>query len=111
MLEGPAAGFLERLADSYSILADLRNCPGVTPDEALEVVGELALIGEAGLRGHLRQGQTRSDFQELLGPLDATSDDVLVGRQPSGLLELTREVVDAKAAQCRHLFQARVGVE
>ena len=53
-------------------------------DDALEVMGELALVTEAGVRGHLRQGEIRSCLQEVLGPLDAAGDDVLVGRQPGG---------------------------
>jgi hypothetical protein len=51
-------------------------------DEALEVMGELALVREAGAQGDLRQGQARPCFQELFGPLDAAQDDVLVRRQP-----------------------------
>src|SRR5262245_45108472 len=47
-------------------------------DEALEVMGELALVREAGVRGDLRQGEVASGLQELLGPLDAAGDDVLV---------------------------------
>ena len=52
-------------------------------DYALEVMGELALVREAGVRGDLRQGKDRSFLQEVLGPLDAAHDDVLVRRQPS----------------------------
>jgi hypothetical protein len=33
--------------------------------EALEVVGELALVREAGVQGDLRQGQVRPGVQEL----------------------------------------------
>jgi hypothetical protein len=36
-------------------------------------------------------------LQELLGPLDATQDDVLVRRQTGGRLELPREVVGVEA--------------
>ena len=43
-------------------------------DEALEVMGELALVREAGVRGDLPQGQVASRLQELLGPLDAAGD-------------------------------------
>src|SRR6516165_10226493 len=43
-------------------------------DYALEVVGELALVREAGVRRHLRQGQIRPCLQELPGPLDAAQD-------------------------------------
>src|SRR5262249_58285196 len=40
-------------------------------DEALEVMRELALVREAGVRGDLRQGEVASGLQELSGPLDA----------------------------------------
>src|SRR5262245_39476903 len=50
-------------------------------DQALEVMGELALVREAGVRGDLRQGEVASGLQQLLGPLDAAGDDVLVRRQ------------------------------
>jgi len=36
MVEGSRPGFLERFADSYAILADLRNCRGVTPTGRLK---------------------------------------------------------------------------
>ena len=62
-------------------------------------MAELALIREAGAGGDLRQGQVRSCLQELLAPLDAAGDDVLVGRQPGGRLELPREMVGAQMAQ------------
>ena len=64
-------------------------------DDSLEVLGELALIREAGLRRDLRQGQVCPGLQELLGPLDPAQDDLLVRRQPGGRLELPREVVGA----------------
>src|SRR6516225_9967312 len=80
-------------------------------DYALEVVGELALVREAGVRGDLRQGQVGSCLQELPGPLDAPSDDVLVRRQPGGLPELPREVVGAEAGRRRQLLQGQTGVE
>ncbi len=50
-------------------------------NQALEVVGELALVREAGVRGDLRKGEVASGLQELLGPLDAAGDDVLVRGQ------------------------------
>ena len=61
------------------------------------MIGELALVPEAGVRGHLRQGQIRLCLQQLLRPFDAPGDDVLVGRQPRGGLELPREVVGVEA--------------
>jgi hypothetical protein len=76
-------------------------------DLALEVTRELALVGEARVRSHLRQGQVGFCLQKLLGPLDAAQDDVLVGWQPGGRLELPSEVVDAEAGDRRQLLQGR----
>jgi len=76
-------------------------------DYALEVVGELALVREAGAGGDLRQGQVIASLQELLGSFDAAHHDVLVRRQPGGRLELPREVVDAKMGRRRHLLQGQ----
>src|SRR6202051_3557910 len=76
-------------------------------DKALEMMGEVALVREAGVRGDLRQGQVAASSQELLGPLDAAGDDVLVRRQPGGGLELPREVVRAAAGDRGQLLQAR----
>jgi len=75
------------------------------------VTGELALVREAGAQGDLRQGQVRPCLQELLGPLDATQDDVLVRRQPGGGLELPREVVGVEADNRSQLRQGRSAVE
>src|SRR5215510_5640354 len=80
-------------------------------DAALEVMGELALIREAGARGDVGQGQARSSLQQLLGTLDAAQDDVLVRRQPGGRLELPGEMVGAQAGDRGQLLQARAGVE
>ena len=52
--------------------------------EALGVAGERALGREAGAGGDVRQGQFAS--QELLGPLDAAHDDVVVQRSPVAAL-------------------------
>jgi hypothetical protein len=57
-------------------------------DDALEVMGELALIREAGAGRDICQGEVTVLLQELLRPLDAAQDDVLVRRQPGGPLEL-----------------------
>jgi hypothetical protein len=62
-------------------------------DEALEVTGELALVREAGVRGDFCQGKFAAGLQELLGSFDTAGDDVLVGRQPGGCLELPRKMV------------------
>jgi hypothetical protein len=67
-------------------------------NDALEMMGELALIQEAGARGDLRQGEVASGLQELLGPLDAAGEDVLVRRQPGGQLELPGEIVGAETS-------------
>ena len=66
------------------------------PDEALEVLGELALVREAGARGDLRQRDVAAALQELLRPFDAAGEDVLVRRHPGGRLELPREVIGAE---------------
>src|SRR6516164_1380966 len=80
-------------------------------DYALEVMRELALVREAGVRGNLRQGEVASGLQELPGPLDAAGEDVLVRRQPGGPLELPGEVVGTEAGDSGQLLQGRAGVE
>jgi hypothetical protein len=80
-------------------------------DLALEVMGELALVGEAGGGGDLRQGKAAAVPEELFGPLDAAGDDVLVWRQARGRLELPGEVVGAETGDRRQLLQGRAGVE
>ena len=75
------------------------------------MVGELALVREAGLGGDLRQGQVRTGLQELLGPFDAAQDDELVRRQPGGGLELPGEVVGVEADDRGQLRQGRAAVE
>ena len=80
-------------------------------DQALEVMGELALVRETGVRGDLRQGQGAASLQELLGSLDAAGDDVLVRRQTRGRLELPSEVVGAEAGDRGQLLQGRAGVQ
>ena len=57
------------------------------------MTAELALVGEAGVQGDLRQGQVRPCLRELLGPL-ATQDDVLVRRQPGGNRAISATVVE-----------------
>src|SRR6516165_631052 len=85
--------------------------PWGDPDDALEMMGELALVREAGVRGDLSQGEVASRLQELLGPLHAAGDDVLVRRQSGGPLELPDEVVGTEAGDSGHLLQGRAGVE
>src|SRR6516225_4922254 len=80
-------------------------------DQALEVMGELALVREAGVRGDLRQGEGAAALQELLGPLDAAGDDVLVRRQSGSPFELPDEVVGTEAGYSGHLLQARATIE
>src|SRR5262249_28231666 len=80
-------------------------------DDAVEVMRELALIRKPGVRGDLRQGQFASGLQELLGPLDASGDDVLVRWQSGGPLELPGEVVGTQTGDHGHLLQGRAGVE
>src|SRR5262245_15356949 len=80
-------------------------------EEAHEVMGGLALVREAGVRGDLRQGEAASGMQQLPGPLDAAGDDVLVRRQSGGPPELRDEVVGTEAGYSGHLLQGRAGVE
>src|SRR5262249_52716785 len=78
-------------------------------DDALEVMGELALVREADQGSDIRQGQVATPLQELPGSFDAAGDDELVRRQPGGPLELPGEVVDAEAGGRRPPLQARAG--
>ena len=64
------------------------------------MMGELALVREPGARGDLRQREIAFGLQELLGPLDAAPDDVLVRWQSGGRLELPGEVVGVEADDC-----------
>src|SRR5262249_24611467 len=75
---------LRRFVGSYAH----PELPRRDADQTLEVMGELALVTEAGVRGDLRQGEVASALQELLGPLDAAGGDVLVRPAPRGPLGL-----------------------
>ena len=75
------------------------------------MAGELALVVEAGLCCDLGQGGVGPCSQEVLGPLDAARDDVLVGRQPRRCLELPSKVVGIEANHGRDLGQGRAGIE
>src|SRR6516165_11482475 len=101
------------LGETCGLLGDFCGRPELPrrdADDALEVVGELALVREAGARGDLRQGEVAA-LQELPASLDAAHDDVLVRRQRSGRLELPREVVDAQMGRRGHLLQGQAGAE
>src|SRR5215472_3195284 len=98
---------LRRFVGSYA----RPELPRRDADQALEVMGELALVREAGARGDLRQGEVAAGLQQLLGPLDAAGDDVLVRRQSGGPLELPGEVVGTEAGDSGHLLQGRAGVK
>ena len=52
----------------------------------------MALARDAGPRRNLSQGEVAVSLQELLGPLDAACEDVLVVRQPGDRLELAGEL-------------------
>src|SRR5262245_28560195 len=98
---------LRRFVGSYA----RPELPRGDADQAREVMGELALVREAGVRVELRQGGVASGLQELLGPLDAAGDDVLVRRQPGGRLELPREVVGAEVRGRGQLPKGQAAVE
>src|SRR5262249_21672372 len=80
-------------------------------DYALEVMRELALVREAGVRGDLRQGGVAPGLQELLCPLEAARDDVLGRWHAGGPLERPGEVVGSKPSDRGQLLQARAGLE
>jgi hypothetical protein len=63
-------------------------------DEALEVLGELALIREADLRRDLGQGEVMVGVQELLRPRDAAREDVPGAAAPRWPREKLRAVVE-----------------
>src|SRR5262249_13371045 len=98
---------LRRFVGSYA----RPELPRRDADQALEVMGELALVREAGVLGDLRQGEIAVSLQELLGPLDTAGDDVLVRRPCGGPLEMPGEVVGTEAGDIGHLLQGRAGVE
>jgi len=80
---------LRFLGGTCGPLCESCGCPELRrrdADQALEVVGELALVREAGVRGDLRQGEVVASLQELLGSFDAAGDHVLVRRQPVAAL-------------------------
>jgi hypothetical protein len=96
--------FLNGLAAFLGPSCGSSELPRRDADDPLELVGELALIREAGTGGDLRQGQVVSCLEELLGSFDATGDDILVRRQPGSRLELSGEVVRAKTGDCGYLL-------
>src|SRR5262249_11260630 len=98
---------LRRFVGSYA----RPELPRRDADQALEVMGELALVREPRVRGNLRQGQVGPRLQELPGPLDAAPDDGLGRRQPRAPPGLPREVVAAEVGRRGDLLQARAGVE
>src|SRR5262245_29617213 len=101
-------GALRFLGGTCGLLGDScgpAELPRGDADRALEVMGKLALVREAGTGGDFRQGEV-AFAQELLRPLDAAGDDVLVRRQPGGPLELPGEVVGTEAGDGGQLLQA-----
>jgi hypothetical protein len=80
-------------------------------DDALEVLGEVALIHEADTRRDLGQGEVLVGVQELLRPRHAARDDVLVWRHPGGRFELPREVGGTEVGGRGQLRQGQAGVE
>src|SRR5262245_10272546 len=110
MVRGRSAGSWPGL----SVLGDSCGHPELPrrdADCALEVMRELALVREAGARGNLRQGEVASGLQELLGPLDAAGEDVLVRRQSGCRFGPPREVAGAEMGRRRHLLQGQGGFE
>ena len=75
------------------------------------MAGEVALVGEADLRGDVGQGEAIPVAQKSLGPLDAPGDDVLVRGRAGAVLEQPGEVVRAQAGDGGHLVQGRIRVK
>jgi hypothetical protein len=71
------------------------------------VTAEPALVREAGPRRDLRQREVAAGLRELLGSVDAASDEVLVRRQPGGPLEPLGEVVGVEAGDPGQLPRGR----
>src|SRR5262245_32740033 len=82
MVRGGALKFLGGTCGLLGESCGRPELPWGDAGDALEVIGELALVGEASVRRDLRQGELCSFLQELPGPLDPAGDDVLVRRQP-----------------------------
>src|SRR5262249_42690033 len=80
-------------------------------DNALEVMGEFALIRKADAHCDLCQGDVTVELQELLRQFDAARNNVLVRGHPGGLFELSREVVDAEVGGRGHLLQGQASIE
>src|SRR5262245_39008264 len=87
---------LRRFVGSYA----RPELPRRDAEEALEVIGELALIREPGVCGDLRQGQFGSGFEELPGPLDAAQDvdavEAMVADVQGGTAVLAGVALDIK---------------
>src|SRR5262245_9403537 len=73
--KGVALGFLGATCGLLCDSCGFPELPRRGADDSLEVMGELALIREAGLRRDLRQGEVAVLLQEFPGPLDAAGDD------------------------------------
>ena len=84
--KGVVLRFLGSICDLLGDSCGRPELPRRDADEPLEVRGELALVREAGVCGDVRQGQVAAALQELLGPLDAAGEDVLVGGSPVAAL-------------------------
>src|SRR5262245_13026502 len=122
MLRGSQCAFLEGLAVFWPIRARVGpmlsgdSCgrpepPGGHTDQALEVMREVALIREAGAGRDFCQGEIGMLLQELLCPLDAVGDDVLVWWLSGRDLELPSEVIGAEMRHRRHSLQGQVAFE
>jgi hypothetical protein len=103
--------FLGGVRRSLGDSCGLSEPPRRDADQALEVMGEVALVGETGARRNLRQRDVMILLKESLGPLNAAGDDVLMRRPPRRDLELPREVVGAEMGDRRQLPQGQAGIE
>jgi hypothetical protein len=80
-------------------------------DDPLEMKGKLALVRETDAERDLHYAEFVVCTQEVLRSFNATSNDILVWRQPGGRLELPREVIGAEMGDGSHLLQRQVAFE
>ncbi len=110
MVRGSLRGFLAGLAVFYAILADVRNCPGVTPTRRFKW-WESWLWSENPAQPATSARDRSVLASRALGSFDAARAAVLGRRQPRGRLELAGELVGAQVRDRSDLLQRRPRVK
>lgn len=85
-----------RPVESRNVLKTLSVAPRSHSCEPMKHVGEVALIGETHLEGHVHE-RFRRFREQALGPLDSFMDDILVGRTTHASPEQIGEMLRAHA--------------